>query len=1779
MQRRRIISSLTAVAVFLSQLALSPHANAAPTPVSGAARLLPPPSITQVQSFQPDLFTGRATTSIPIVVPPGRRGIQPNLSLTYSSTSRNGWLGVGWSLELGGIEISTKDGPPSSSADAFNLVMQGVHSELVKVGPGLYRAKDETAFLRVLSQSPTGWEVTDRTGTRYFFGVTSNAQVQKNGVLFRWNLEKVLDVFGNSLTISYLIDENQAYPNRIQYTANEASGLLPTSQIDFIPEGRPDKETSFRPVAFGITTAQRLKQIVVTTNQQFVRRYDLAYTTSARTGRSLLQSITQVGMDKISALPAITFSYQSQAMPTYTIGQSDFPNTRTFLSGDVDGNGISDRISFDPATGSWIVVLNTYVTTGPTLVWQPNLGGPTSIPLVGDWDGDGLTDIGIAENGVWTFARSTGTRFQIDPSLTKTFSTIGPITGDFNGDGRIDLASFNRATGQWLFTLPGLDIPSWGADTEGMTGDFNGDGLTDLAIRTPAGDIWTRYGTGAGWSAPALRRTGWPNLPTSATDIDGDGLADVVAYDPPSGQVLYARGVGLDFAPTNSVLVTFGQPSTQDQFTLADFNGDGLLDPIVVHQATGLVAAAISSGQIADLLGQWTNGIGGITTLTYQSSSQQGNSKLPFVIPVVQQVTMSNGLGHSAVMTYRYTSGLYQQREFRGFGHVEARDAAGTVTATDFLQDSLLKGHVAQTLVNDSLGRLWTKTMNTWSDREFPAGVHFSRLDQVTQSHYDGDSVPRQIRTRVVYDDDGDVVWQTEDGDLAVTGDERTTHTTYARNPTAWILGLPVLTEQLNANNTTVAQTRRTFDLATGKLTMEEQWLNTTNQWLPTIFSYDPYGNPTSATDPLQRTARTVYDPTGTFVVQRINALGQTETASYDPRFSVVTSVTDANGVSSRKTYDVFGRVVAVVGPTDTEALPTISYSYSLTPPIRSTACLRMQSGGASVLCTSVFKDGLGRVIQTREPAQDPTKQIVKGMVALNALGQVDQQWAEGLDTTSSIYIPPSQIPNLPPPWTYTYDPLGRLTTSRRPDGAETKMAYQKGVESSTDARGNTTKRTMDVYGRLISVEEPGGALTQYQYDALDHLTTLTNAKNQTTMLTFDSLGRKLTMTDPDMGNWTYAYDAVGNLRQQTDARGVVTSMAYDTLNRLVTKTYTVPAGVASTPAVTYTYDQLNAGVPTANSIGRVVKVTNGTATRLFSYDSLGRTISDTVTIGTGSYPFRRTYDLLGRALTLTYPDNEVATYTYNAQGPSTIKLGAQTVLSKMTYDPVGRPTLMTYGNGVTTTSAFNLLSGELGRLTTKTAAGGLIQDLTYTWDLAGNVTQLADGLRATSQTFGYDALNRLTSASGPYGAKTYGYDRLGNLINKEGVTMTYGRPHGVTVTSLGLNLSYDAVGSLLKKVLGTTTTSYTWDAEQRLVQLTAGTTSTYRYDAEGRRVTQKESTGTTTYVSPDYHVTPTGPVKYVSAGEFRIAAKDATGVRYYHTDHLGSVVAVTGPTGQSLEQVQYLPYGATYQRTGPIKVPHQFTGQLVDTSGLYYYNARYYDPSLGRFLSADPTVQHPEDPQDLTRYSYARNNPLTYVDPSGYGFRKWLRVVFAAVAIIVLAIVAVLQPELFIGLTKLGMFVVQLAVASVAAAVGDQVGKKLDQQRQQQKSPPSDSPTSSPPAAGASPPQPSLYSPKLTPLDRVRVPLLKQLAKELSTINSELENLELDWKGIRDTTRLGLKLGTSPDSPAGGVPAWANWSQPIQDQLSDKLLQQRTTEYQQQKEYLGRTIRWLLEH
>ncbi|MEK6754348.1 MAG: RHS repeat-associated core domain-containing protein, partial [Chloroflexota bacterium] len=159
---------------------------------------------------------------------------------------------------------------------------------------------------------------------------------------------------------------------------------------------------------------------------------------------------------------------------------------------------------------------------------------------------------------------------------------------------------------------------------------------------------------------------------------------------------------------------------------------------------------------------------------------------------------------------------------------------------------------------------------------------------------------------------------------------------------------------------------------------------------------------------------------------------------------------------------------------------------------------------------------------------------------------------------------------------------------------------------------------------------------------------------------------------------------------------------------------------------------------------------------------------------------------------------------------------------------------------------------------------------------------------------------------------------------------------------------------------------------------------ATFTYDGDGRRVKSVVGGVTTTFVGVHYQIINGNVTKYYFAGVSRIAMRAGSTLTYLLGDHLGSTSLTTDSSGNLVSELRYKPWGETRYSSGTTTTSYRYTGQREEAGfGLYFYNARWMDPVLGRFVQADTLV--PGGVQGLDRYAYVLNNPMRYHDPSGH--------------------------------------------------------------------------------------------------------------------------------------------------------------------------------------------------
>ncbi len=427
--------------------------------------------------------------------------------------------------------------------------------------------------------------------------------------------------------------------------------------------------------------------------------------------------------------------------------------------------------------------------------------------------------------------------------------------------------------------------------------------------------------------------------------------------------------------------------------------------------------------------------------------------------------------------------------------------------------------------------------------------------------------------------------------------------------------------------------------------------------------------------------------------------------------------------------------------------------------------------------------------------------------------------------------------------------------------------------------------------------------------------------------------------------------------------------------------------------------------------------------TERYNYDNLGRLLTTTNTIKGESYTSTTHYDSLYRVDGLTYPGGFTARYRYsdygylqaieNAHG----SVGNTTVYWEASDDDAfGNITGYSQGNGVVTSKAFDPQTGLIERIAAIRNSNS-IQNHVYDFDTEGNLNWREDAVRSITEHFCYDSLNRLTHSnvgSSCSSGKTITYDYHGNITSRSDVQgnqmYQYGSnagPHAVTSIGNGNPYTYNAKGEMLS---GGGKTGLTYTSYGKPTHMQKGSYYTdITYDSNQNRIQRIDGGNTfvetTTYIGKLYEkvVTSQKTLERFYIGDSAIHIQETTSNNnynertvYLHTDHLGSVVAKTDEAGAIIESLANEPWGKQLsdswngaekaQGYNPEETDRGFTGHEHLTGvGLIHMNGRVYDPAIGRFMSPDPIIQDPLNTQSYNRYTYVFNNPLRYVDPTGF--------------------------------------------------------------------------------------------------------------------------------------------------------------------------------------------------
>jgi RHS repeat-associated protein len=519
----------------------------------------------------------------------------------------------------------------------------------------------------------------------------------------------------------------------------------------------------------------------------------------------------------------------------------------------------------------------------------------------------------------------------------------------------------------------------------------------------------------------------------------------------------------------------------------------------------------------------------------------------------------------------------------------------------------------------------------------------------------------------------------------------------------------------------------------------------------------------------------------------------------------------------------------------------------------------------------------------------------------------------------------------------------------------------------------------------LKAVVDPLGHEILYTYDALDRLVAITDANGHTHRREYDGMGR-LTADIRPLGQTTrYTYDAAGRLVEMFRPSGRTSRFTYDLLGRLIrTRHFDGPRERSAASTITMVYD----------AVGNLVSYDDGVTRGVYAYDALDRRITETVNFGDFTLEQHFGFEANGRRGAYTGPDGETRRYAYDA-ADRLVAIGVPGLGAIQAGEyQWNRPGIVAIPGGAMRRNAFDGF-GRVRGIAVADPQGQVLMDYRYGYDKLGQVTHLATERGTESYT--YDALDRLTALDHPDRPdEFFTYDAAGNRLSAA-VAPTWIYNANNELQAFGaVRLTYDADGNVIGREDGAGRTRYHYNAAGRLARVTdeAGREiAAYGYDPFGRRV-WKAVDGKKTW----FHYAEEGLAGEYDAkgralrtygwspqgqwGTDPIWMQEKGRTWFYHTDHLGTPVTMSDPTGRVVWEANWKAFGqASVSPASKVANPLRLAGQYADAeTGLHDNYHRTYDPATGKYWQIDPLGLV----GDLGLYAYVQGNPINFIDPLG---------------------------------------------------------------------------------------------------------------------------------------------------------------------------------------------------
>ena len=716
-------------------------------------------------------------------------------------------------------------------------------------------------------------------------------------------------------------------------------------------------------------------------------------------------------------------------------------------------------------------------------------------------------------------------------------------------------------------------------------------------------------------------------------------------------------------------------------------------------------------------------------------------------------------------------------------------------------------------------------------------------------------------------------------------------------------------------------------------------------------YEYDKNGNNTKTILPTGAQILREYDAADRLVLERhvdkTCGIDNTTQFSYDKAGNLI-SIIDNQGRSTQITYDLMNREIKRTERDGSVTRQFYDSDGQLIKVIRPKEYARAGENGKGVQYTYDAQGRVLTVIRADGIIQESNTYDIEGNLihTQDAIGN-------GIDME--------------------YDLGGRRTKIATKGKASQRYLYDAfgNITGITDGEGNHTKYILDKWGRIVEIRQSDGNSEYYSYDFAGNITCAIDAAGNTTTYEYSGINQLTVMTDPTGEQEHYHYDEQDRLCRKIDRNGTKTTYAYNIYGNLTERRARKTDGTELSECYEYTLEgflksAISQGMHYSyayDTMGRLTeKKASGRRLLSFQYDLNGNLTHQTDVTG------KRTeyhYDLADNIREVWDNGKKIAEYEYNAD--NTIKyLKNGSLYTEYAYD------------------ADRNLIGLKTLLGTDT-----IVDNRYIYN--GNGDRLEKYQKCGTTKYSYDNMRRLAKVEYPNATEELFYDKAGNrtkrLYNGTEELYQYDKRNRLTAHTKGSVTSqyeYDNAGNLLKDDKA----QYAYDAFNRntKVETFNGNIQINRYDAEGLRHEMEENGKLVTFIYRGDEViaeeSQEDRIRYIRTSV--LLASDAESARtYYHyaSDEMSSVTHVVDSENEEiLNHYEYDAWGNLTVCEEKVQNRFKFNSQQYDPiSQQYYLRARYYNPVIGRFTQEDSY-----NVDGLNLYAYCRNNPVSYVDPSG---------------------------------------------------------------------------------------------------------------------------------------------------------------------------------------------------